>query len=735
VEVFPVKRVAAVCLAAAVVAIPATAILTKPAVASEPSSATISFAHPSQVFVQSQTLQGGAPAGFVQTICNTQANACDPVTFTVDPTRNGVIDHDSLLTVDFKPSSPSRMAVAQYPEGCPEDTDPTGACATYMQTAPPYLFPDPGKTELRLKVVCRPCVNGTYELTATLTHLDYTPKLPPPGDISPSFASLQLPDPAAPAGLGGKGPGQLTGQYGEPGLWINRNGYGIVNSFGPTVWITKDGGKTFSDPYDILQNDTYCQSKYAGDADAIVGIDNTFYADNLCLGTVGGVNNESFTNSGDGDPTKWGSAVLAGGLSDRQWYVVDPKDAKTLYVSFHGIQTPDINIFKSTDGGQSFFCPITGIPVTPATSTIDCPVTATSNGSPPLNTTYLDTGLGNVTTRPVIDPNDPQTIYVPYADTVAAHAGTAPAARQDSDLTRFRMAVSHDGGATWAANSDATGQGVVFDSEDGRYFPVTNTNPADGTLDSTIAHIFIGATVDTAGNLYILFSMRLGTDTATHLYMMSSTDHGVTWSAPHQVDSGVLNSSVFPTIIAGNPGRVAMAWYGSKANDFNDTTSLWSEMFAESVNALDPHPVFTQSRISGTSPTHAADICQAGTFCALTGGNRNLADFQTVAIDPCGHAVVVYTDDHAPQAHTEIARQTAGNSLYATTPASCAGLAAVNPVAAQSVPVNPAAAAAPIAIPNTSGAVAASSAWLVPALALLSGALAWRRRRGARVRR
>jgi hypothetical protein len=739
------KRVLAVC-AAAVVAILAPALLTNPASASQPETATISYANPSQVFVQSQPMQGGMRAGFVQTICNTQTSACDPVTFTVDPTRGGAIDHNAVLTIDFKPASPNMMALAQYPPGCPEDTNPTGACATYFQTASPYVFPDPGRTELRLKVVCQVCVNGTYQLTASLAHVVPPDKLPPIGNTSPSFAHLQLPDPTPPPGLGGQAPGQLTSQFGEPGIWINHNGYGIVNTFGPTIWITKDGGKTFSDPYDLIQNDTVCQSKYAGDADAIVGIDNTFYADNLCLGTVGGVNNESFSNSSGGDPgsngSNWSSGTLAGGASDRQWYVVDPKDPKTLYISFHGFQTPDINVFKSTDGGATFFCPITGVPVTPATSTVDCPVTATSNGTPPVNTTYLDTGLGNVTTRPMIDPNDPNTIYVPYADTVAAHAGTAPANRGDNDLTRFRMAVSHDGGKSWAANSDPTGQGVAFDSEDGRYFPVTNTSATDGTNDSTIAHIFIGATIDTGGNLYILFSLRLGTGTATHLYMMSSTDKGATWSAPHQVDSGVLNSNVFPTMIAGSPGRIAMAWYGSTSTDFNDTGAVWSEMYSESVNALDAHPVFTQSRISDSTPVHAADICQAGTFCLITGGNRNLADFQTVAIDPCGYPVIVYTDDHAPIAHTEIARQTAGNGLYANTPAGCAGAAATNvvPVPSTTNPNTspaaaggaPSAAAAQVGIPNTSSSAPASTGWLLPGLALLSSGLLWRRRRGPR---
>jgi len=674
------------------VAVIAMAVLvTVPASGSKPATATISYRNATQVFIQSHTMEGGAPVSLVQTTCNTQPQACDPVTFTVDPTVGGKIDHFAVLELTFDVPSPSQMALAQYPDGCPEDSNPAGACATYLTPFPApasqqLSFPDPGKSTYRLKVVCRACVNGTYRLTATLKHVFKAASLPPIGDMTPAFKKLQLPDPVTPPGLGGVAPGQLTAQWGEPGIWINQNGYGIVNTFGPTVWITKDGGKTFSKPYDILVKDTYCQSKYAGDADGIVGIDNTFYADNLCLGTDGAVNNESFYNT-TGKDADWSSAILAGGVSDRQWYVVDPKNPNILYLSFHGFFAPDINIFKSTDKGRSFFCPETGLPVTAATSFVDCPVTLTSKSTPPVNTTYLDTGLGNVTTRPMIDPRDPNTIYVPYADTVAAHAGTASPARTDSDLTRFRMAVSHDGGKTWAANTDETGQGVVFDSEDGKYFPVTNTSPNDGTMDSTIAHIFIGSAIDRAGNLYILFSLRLGGTTPTHLYMMSSTNGGKAWSAPHQVDKNGLNSNVFPTMVAGDAGRVAMAWYGSKAKDFNDTGSQWAEMYSESVNALSAHPTFSQTRVSDASiPVHSADICQAGTFCAITGGNRNLADFQTIAPDPCGHSVIVYVDDHDnAHSHTVISRQTAGNALYLKTPKSCVGSAST-PVSVKRTP-------------------------------------------------
>lgn len=660
---------------ATAVTVAAAALAAAPSSASSPAKATVSFAHARQVFVQSHPMNGGMQAGFVQTICTTQPQACDPVTFTVDPTRNGSIDHNALLTVQFVPAAPSQMALAQYPPGCPEDSSPVGTCATYFQTSPPYLFPDPGKTTIRLKVVCQTCVNGTYKLTATLTHLSIASKLPAAGDTSAAFHIQQLADPVL-----ADNAGQLTSQFGEPGIFINKHGYGIVNTFGPTIWTTKNGGRSFSKSFDVIGNDTYCQSKYAGDADAVVGIDNTFYADNLCLGTLGIVNNESFTNR-TGAPSGWGSPHLAGGESDRQWYVTDPANPKVLYLSFHSLGGTDINIFKSTDRGASWFCPETGVPVTPATSTVDCPVTATSHSSLPLNTTYLDTGLGNVTTRPMIDPRHPNTIYVPYADTTAAHAASAAPTRTDSDLTRFRMAVSHDGGKTWAANTDASGQGSIIDTENGKYFPVTNTSATDGTDDSTLAHIFIGAAIDTKGNLYILFSLRMGKTTPTHLYLMSSTTHGRSWSAPHRVDSHGLNSNVFPAIVAGDPGRIGMAWYGSKAKDFNDTSALWSEMYAGSTNALSAHPRFSQARVSSSeAAVHAADICQAGTLCAVTGGNRNLADYQSVTVNPCGYAVIVYTDDHAPVAHTVIARQTAGNALYAKQPSGCAGRAATKPV-------------------------------------------------------
>ena len=156
-------------------------------------------------------------------------------------------------------------------------------------------------------------------------------------------------------------------------------------------------------------------------------------------------------------------------------------------------------------------------------------------------------------------------------------------------------------------------------------------------------------------------------------------------------------------------------------------------MEATTTDALSASPHFNQVRMSSDLPVHSADICQAGTLCAVTNGTRNLADYQTGAVDPCGTPVFVYTDDHGGGGDTVVARQTSGTNLYTTNP--CTATAANLPGSGQTV-VGPATqpnAAAAVSTPNT-GAVSPAITPTAAAGALLAGlALRRRRRRGPRV--
>lgn len=513
-----------------------------------------------------------------------------------------------------------------------------------------------------------------YTATAKITVGPPIHNYPGIFDTSVAFQTTRLPGPPATSTP------LATSRYGEPTIWINKNGRGIITTFGPTVWTTTDNGATWSQPFDLGNNNeagSSCPAGYDADSDGIVGPDNTFYADNLCVAPVPsgsnplpgpGSDNDSYTNTSDGVPGKnganWKGPTFAGGDVDRQWYAADPKKAGLVYMSYHDLEGPNINLLKSTDGGATFTCPELGATFP------SCPVTATQNGNNP-NSDYISTGLGNTTGRPLIDPTNTSRIYVPYLDNTATSSATASPTASDPGLTRVHMAVSTDGGTTWSANTDPSGKPIL--DADAAF-------PYDGKSDNVLAHLFNTAAIDSKGNLYVLFSLRLGhkadvdgtqfSGTTTHLYLISSQDKGLTWSKPVQVDHGGINSNVFQWIVAGDPGRVAITWYGSKADDFNDPTGQWSEMYAVSTDALSAHPTFTQVNVSGLYPMHNGDICQAGIDCQVTGGNRDLADFQMVTIDSCGRAHAVWTDDTGT-GETRTAIQTSGPLLTATDP--CAG--------------------------------------------------------------
>jgi hypothetical protein len=498
---------------------------------------------------------------------------------------------------------------------------------------------NPANGTYTIQVACYVCTSSTYTATAGLSDFFYT--LPAAGYTKFGFVNTQL---------GSKDQNGNPTSYGEPGIWINRSGNEIVNTFGPTVWLSHDSGSTWSGAYDLLAQDVLCPQGYSGDADAVIGNDNTYYADNLCVGTGAGSNNDSFSNVQGGAPSAWTGPYEAGTNVDRQWYTPDPTAPGVVYMQFHDLSGPNINVLKSSDGGHTFACPVTGL-----VNATSCPVTATPVSNV-INGNYVYTSLGNVTGRSVIDPTNPLRVYVPYADNSSTNGVTA--STPDFDLNRLRIAVSSDGGHTWAADANPAGT------------PVLNANqafPYDGVDDNTVGHNFPFLTADTSGNLYLLFSLRLGNSTQTHLYLISSTNQGVSWSTPVQVDQGT-GSNLMPWIAAGSPGHVVVAWYGSLANDFNDTSAAWSEMFSESSNALSATPTFTQANISGTTtPVHVGDICELGLNCTLTGGNRDLADFEMIAVDPCGFAQPVWTDDHSGTGFTIAGRQTGGTTAYTTT--------------------------------------------------------------------
>ena len=191
----------------------------------------------------------------------------------------------------------------------------------------------------------------------------------------------------------------------------------------------------------------------------------------------------------------------------------------------------------------------------------------------------------------------------------------------DFPLTKIYVVSSTDRGVTWSFHT-------AYDSAGTEY----------------VDHGFTPMSIDRKGNLYLTWSARPVGGVITTEYLATSTDRGKTWSKPIQVSSKG-NSNVFPAIGAkGDPGRVDIAWLESPRADFNDRNSTWTVVLAQSTNALSAHPTFAKTPVS-KGIVHAADICQAGTLCVATSGNRNLLDYIYMDIDAHGMAHIVYAND------------------------------------------------------------------------------------------
>lgn len=196
---------------------------------------------------------------------------------------------------------------------------------------------------------------------------------------------------------------------------------------------------------------------------------------------------------------------------------------------------------------------------------------------------------------------------------------------------------------------------------------------------------FTVVNVDSRGNLYATW-----VDSAANKTYLSTSKAdagtnvskpGSQWSLPVVVSNG-LNVTIFSNLAAGDPGRIAIGYYGTTAeaktpDDVKKGSGGWSPYVAVSTNALcqwDANPCAKGPRFHQTPIAHHINqddnICTSGTACAATGGNRNLLDYFDINVDAQGHMGVIWTDttNATTQGFVKVARQASGPSLFAGKP-------------------------------------------------------------------
>ncbi|MDQ1688118.1 MAG: hypothetical protein QOK42_1093 [Frankiaceae bacterium] len=398
------------------------------------------------------------------------------------------------------------------------------------------------------------------------------------------------------------------------------------------LFRSEDGGlsyqKRYADPADVVgtggpaclgRQTPYCFSGGGGDTDVNINPSNGV----IYYGSQEALANQAVGTSFDKGDTFPSDHVFAGTATtvgvDRQW-IGSLRGTKTEYLSYH---VPAIGEFVhvSTDEGKIGSWSLEPLPSIQG---------VTQSGSMVVdNSTGIHHG----------------TVYIGYLGfPLLNQAGTG-----------FNVGVSTDGAQTFVSHP-------VPHSDNARNFTVVN--------------------VDSKGNLYATWvdsgTQKTYLSTAKADAGKNKTAPGSQWSDPVIVSNG-LHVTIFSNLAAGDPGRIAIGYYGTTAkaatpDDVAKGKGGWSPYVALSTNALcqwDAHPCTKGPRFHQTPISHHINqddnICTSGTACAATGGNRNLLDYFDLNIDPQGHLGVVWTDttNATGMGFVKVARQATGPSLFA----------------------------------------------------------------------
>ena len=249
--------------------------------------------------------------------------------------------------------------------------------------------------------------------------------------------------------------------------------------------------------------------------------------------------------------------------------------------------------------------------------------------------------------------NDHQTVFSgpPVTSTTTGHANVLYYCFHQYVLGATRCTKSLDGGVTFLPTgnieapdcSGLNGHGVV-DSRGTIYVPMAYScgQPAlaiskdEGVTWESIVVAGLPAAlgdpsvaVDARGNLYYLFvaaGERLP-------YLVTSTNGGRTWSEPVMVAAPGVRATNLATIDVGDPGRVAIAYYGTESRGWD----LWTGYITVARATLNGSPWLLSAAM-----THRNEALKVGD-CG-PGRCGRVLDFIDVEIDQRGQPWAAFVD-------------------------------------------------------------------------------------------
>jgi hypothetical protein len=324
--------------------------------------------------------------------------------------------------------------------------------------------------------------------------------------------------------------------------------------------------------------------------------------------------------SPDGHNFAYAPTAVIGPGADHQALGVGP--GGRVYVAATGVITPRLLVYRAVDHGKRFQMS-----------------DASLSREPPLS------DVASMPTGPLVDPTNPNVVYVVYRDADADEYMSF-----DNWRTQLWIAKSVDGGETWK-HIKITDGFLATNAQEGGAYPRAFAAAIDerGWLYVAWAQVEDGRCAEYPVPLdpdpnEVACNPDLTSPAArgeTHIYISRSTNGGVDWSKrPIRVDQRPdLISNTMPAVAAGH-GRVEVAWYTSGAKVAVGASSPWSLAFARSLSWNDSNGGFAES-IAAKKAVHIGADCVMSVdkkWCPV----HNAID---LAIGRDGRTRLVWTED------------------------------------------------------------------------------------------
>ena len=208
--------------------------------------------------------------------------------------------------------------------------------------------------------------------------------------------------------------------------------------------------------------------------------------------------------------------------------------------------------------------------------------------------------------------------------------------------------VSEDGGLladkVGGVYATSTG-GVGFYRSTNGGLTFTNTTP--GPASSATTNDAFPVVADGGnGHLAVVWQAVLG-NTST-VWFTTSSDFGSTWSVARQIVTA--GTSLYPWVDY-KGGKIAISLYHTDAAGTPDTVAEGSAWYESYLESTDGGATFSALQTADPTPVKTGPVCTGGINCSQ---DRELGDFQQVAIDNDGHAIMSYCRSIDGAGDTEI---------------------------------------------------------------------------------